>query len=58
MKAHEAENFERLNVHHPSYKFLIDKETITEYPKVIGVVNQLDPEKRAFDKDKLIEFLS
>ena len=54
MKAREAENFKRLNVHHPSYKFLIDKETITEYPRTIGVVNKLDPEKRAFDKTKLI----
>ena len=53
MKAREAVNFERLHVDHPSYKFLIDKETISEYPKVYGVVDKLDTEKRAFDKTKL-----
>ena len=58
MKAKEASNFKRLEKVHPSYVELVDKENRKARERKFGVINKLDPEKRALNYGVLNKFLT
>ena len=58
MKAKEAVNFKRLERKHPSYVELVDNKLRKAYERKYGVVNQLDPDKRSLNYEKLNKFLT